>query len=140
MAIDAIGSALNTDVSELSQSRLNQDDFIKLFMTELTFQDPLEPINNREFLAQMAQFANLEQTRLTNENSNNLLVMNAGSQALGLLGKQVETTSETSSASIVGSVIAINFSSTGPVLTIKKGDNTVVTDVRLSQITLIRTP
>ena len=67
MAVDAIGVPLTSTTSELSQSRLDQSDFIKLFLTELTFQDPLEPINNREFLAQMAQFAHLEQTRITNE-------------------------------------------------------------------------
>jgi len=137
MAVDAIGSVLSGDVSELSQSNLSQNDFIKLFLTELTFQDPLEPINNREFLAQMAQFANLEQSRITNENSTNLVTMNATTQALGLLGRQVEVTTETG-ASVVGSVLAINLSSAGPLLTIKKVDNSVITDVRLSSITLIR--
>ncbi|MDA4942885.1 flagellar hook capping protein, partial [Acinetobacter baumannii] len=53
MAIDALGNSLNTASSEVSRSNLSQNDFIKLFMTELTFQYPLEPINNREFLAQM---------------------------------------------------------------------------------------
>jgi len=48
MAIEAIGNELSTTTSELAQSRLGQEDFIKLFLTELTFQDPLEPINNRE--------------------------------------------------------------------------------------------
>jgi flagellar basal-body rod modification protein FlgD len=137
MAVDAIGNALDSSVSELSQGRLSQEDFIKLFMTELTFQDPLEPINNREFLAQMAQFANLEQTRLTNENSTNLLSMSATTQSLGLLGRQVEVSTDTG-GTVTGSVLAINFSSTGPLLTIKKADTSVVTDVRLSSITLIR--
>ncbi|HFF8259403.1 flagellar hook capping FlgD N-terminal domain-containing protein [Acinetobacter baumannii] len=77
MAIDALGNSLNTASSEVSRSNLSQNDFIKLFMTELTFQDPLEPINNREFLAQMAQFTNLEQARLTNDNISNLVSINA---------------------------------------------------------------
>lgn len=137
MAIEAIGSELASTTTELSRSSLGQEDFIKLFLTELTFQDPLEPINNREFLAQMAQFSNLEQTRITNENTNNLVVMNATAQSLDLLGRQVAI--ETSSGeSLLGAVTSISLSATGPVLTIKQVDGTVVTDVRLSQIKLIR--
>ncbi len=136
MAVEAIGSELNSTTSELAQSRLGQEDFIKLFLTELTFQDPLEPINNREFLAQMAQFANLEQTRITNENTNNLVAMNATSQSLGLLGRQVEVNISTGGTAI-GAVSAIAFSATGPVLSIKKADGSVLTDVRLSQIKLV---
>lgn len=137
MAIDAIGSPLASTTSELAQSRLGQEDFIKLFLTELTFQDPLEPINNREFLAQMAQFANLEQTRITNENTNNLVAMNATAQSLGLLGRQVEVSTE-SGGSMIGSVAAIAFSTTGPVLTVNGANGNVMPDVRLSQIKLVR--
>lgn len=137
MAVDAIGLPLTSTTSELSQSRLDQSDFIKLFLTELTFQDPLEPINNREFLAQMAQFANLEQTRITNENTNNLVAMNATSQSLGLLGRQVEV-SDATGGSGVGSVSAISFTSTGPVLTVSLSNGSAMTDVKLSQIKLIR--
>lgn len=137
MAIDAIGNALSSTTSELTQSTLGQEDFIKLFLTELTFQDPLEPVDNREFLAQMAQFANLEQTRVSNENSENLVTMNATSQSLGLLGRQVEVTNQ-SGASTIGAVSAISFSPEGPVLTVKKSDGSVQTDVRLAQIKLVR--
>lgn len=137
MAVEAIGSELSSTTSELAQSRLGQEDFIKLFLTELTFQDPLEPINNREFLAQMAQFANLEQTRVTNENTNNLVSMNATSQSLGLLGRQVEV-NITNGGTVIGSVTAIAFSSTGPVLSVRQSDGSVLTDVRLPQIKLVR--
>lgn len=137
MAIDAIGSALASTTSELAQSRLGQEDFIKLFLTELTFQDPLEPINNREFLAQMAQFANLEQTRITNENTNNLVAMNSTAQSLGLLGRQVEVSTD-SGGSVIGAVSAIAFSASGPVLTVNGANGTVLPDVRLSQIKLVK--
>lgn len=137
MAIDAIGSALASTTSELAQSRLGQEDFIKLFLTELTFQDPLEPINNREFLAQMAQFANLEQTRITNENTNNLVAMNSTAQSLGLLGRQVEVSTD-SGGSVIGSVSAIAFSASGPVLTVNGANGNVLPDVRLSQIKLVK--
>jgi len=137
MAIDAIGNALSSSTSELAQSRLDQQDFIKLFLTQLTYQDPLEPVDNREFLAQMAQFANLEQTRVSNENSENLVTMSATSQSIGLLGRQVEVSND-SGLSTIGSVSAISFTSDGPLLTVKKADGTMQTDVRLAQIKLIK--
>lgn len=137
MAIDAIGSVLSSTSSELAPGRLDQQDFIKLFLTQLTYQDPLEPVDNREFLAQMAQFANLEQSRVSNENSENLVLMSATSQSIGLLGRQVEVSGE-GGTSTIGSVSAVTFSGEGPVLTVKKADGSVLTDVRLAQVKLIR--
>lgn len=121
MAIDALGNSLNTASSEVSRSNLSQNDFIKLFMTELTFQDPLEPINNREFLAQMAQFTNLEQARLTNDNISNLVSINATLQSLGIIAKQVEIVTS-SGANITGTVSAVNFSPEGSLISVKQAE------------------
>ncbi|NCP14663.1 MAG: flagellar biosynthesis protein FlgD [Sphingomonadales bacterium] len=41
---------------------LDQGDFLRLLTTQLTFQDPLEPADNKEMLAQMAQFSALAAT------------------------------------------------------------------------------
>lgn len=137
MPVDAIGSSLTSSATGVSQSSLTQDDFIKLFLTQLTFQDPLEPVDNREFLAQMAQFANLEQARISNENSSNLVSMNATSQSLGLLGKKVAIEGA-GTGSVIGAVSSISFSASGPLLTITKTDGSVIPNVRLSQISLVK--
>lgn len=139
MAVDAIGSALDSTSTNLNQSTLTQSDFIKLFLTELQFQDPLEPINNREFLAQMAQFANLEQSRIANENASNLVAMSATSQSLSLLGKKVEIRGEGSKTTI-GTVSTISFSPEGPSLTVVPTDspNNPVTGIRLSQVIIVK--
>jgi flagellar basal-body rod modification protein FlgD len=42
------------------ESRLGQDAFLKLLTTQLANQDPLQPQENGEFLAQLAQFSSLE--------------------------------------------------------------------------------
>lgn len=134
MPVDAIG--ITPSVSQLTNTSLDQEDFIKLFLTELTYQDPLEPLNNREFLAQMAQFANLEQTRQANENMENLLAVSAANQALGLIGKQVQVSTEGGNSS--GSVTSVLFSPSGALLTVLLGNGSLLTDVKLSQVQLVR--
>lgn len=69
---------------------INQADYLKLFMQELTYQDPLKPIDNREFMAQMAQFSALQQSQTTNESLNQLLGMTSANQSLMMLGKTVK--------------------------------------------------
>jgi len=134
MQIDAIGASLGSENTTQNNS-INQDDFIKLFLAQLTFQDPLEPVNNEQFLAQMAQFANLEQTRLTNESLDKVVFMNSGEQALNMLGKKVEV--QTQNGNVLGQVSAIAFSSTGASLTVTKPDDSFISDVRISNIRLI---
>jgi flagellar basal-body rod modification protein FlgD len=137
MPVDAIGSILNqTDTTVTRQNTIDQEDFIKLFLSQLQFQDPLEPVDNREFLAQLAQFSNLEQTRQTSQNTEGLLVMNSSAQALGLLSKTVEI--QGTGAATVGSVIAVNFTSSGPELSIRTTSGQVLTSVRLSQVSLVK--
>jgi flagellar basal-body rod modification protein FlgD len=65
-------------------------DFLKLFMQELTYQDPLKPIDNREFMAQMAQFSSLQATHNTNELLNRLINVTSANQSLELLNKEVK--------------------------------------------------
>ncbi|HGL4554362.1 TPA: flagellar hook capping FlgD N-terminal domain-containing protein [Acinetobacter baumannii] len=98
---------------------------------------PLEPINNREFLAQMAQFTNLEQARLTNDNISNLVSINATLQSLGIIGKQVEIITN-SGANITGTVSAVNFSPEGSLISVKQADGNFLTDIKLSQIKTVR--
>jgi flagellar basal-body rod modification protein FlgD len=73
-----------------AQAALGKDDFLKLLITQLSHQDPTQPLEDREFVAQMAQFSTLEQmTNMTGELSKVLSLL-ARSQAVNLLGKSVE--------------------------------------------------
>src|SRR5690242_6189601 len=119
MPVDAIGPVPNPDTSAVQNpnSTINQDDFIKLFLAQLRFQDPLEPVDNREFLAQLAQFTALEQSRQTSQNTNDMLAMNAATQAVALLNRQVEV--QGLGAPLSGTVIAVQFTASGPQLSVK---------------------
>ena len=65
MSVSALSSTSGsqTDPSGLAagrESRMGQDAFLKLLTTQLANQDPLQPQDNGEFLAQLAQFSSLE--------------------------------------------------------------------------------
>ena len=137
MPVDGIGSTPPPSDSVLSrQQTIDQEDFIKLFLSQLQFQDPLEPVDNREFLAQLAQFSSLEQSRQTSQNTNDLLAMNAASQALGLLERQVDV--QGLALPMTGTVIAVQFTANGAQLSVRDADGEVATGVRLSQVTLVK--
>jgi len=139
MPVDSIGTVLNPSTSApTDQTAIRQEDFIRLFLSQLQFQDPLEPVDNREFLAQLAQFSSLEQSRKTSENTDAMLAMDAASQALGLLEQTVDV--QNAGVSTVGTVSAIRFTQSGPLLDVKKSDGTVIANVRLSQVTLVKNP
>ena len=79
----------------LSQSRtlknvLDKDDFLKILLTQLTHQDPTQPMEDKEFISQMAQFSTLEQMNNMNSELGKVFNLLARSQALALLNKSVE--------------------------------------------------
>lgn len=74
----------------ISTAELNQTDYLKLFMQELTYQDPLQPLDNKEFMAQMAQFSSLQEARAGNEYLEGVLAVTSSTLCLQLLGKKVK--------------------------------------------------
>jgi len=83
-------------------SALDRDDFLKLLVTQLRYQNPMEPMSNEAFIAQSAQFSALEAARDMNENIKALVELQKSSgkaSALGLIGKSVEARQSTISLS-----------------------------------------
>ncbi|WP_370639793.1 flagellar hook assembly protein FlgD [Borrelia sp. RT5S] len=69
---------------------LGRDDFLKLLITQLRYQDPTDPMKDKEFIAQMAQFSTLEQMTNMSKSFEKLSSALNLSKDLDLLGKVVE--------------------------------------------------
>ncbi|GHV84077.1 hypothetical protein AGMMS50212_14170 [Spirochaetia bacterium] len=69
---------------------LGKDDFLKLLVTQLSYQDPMAPMEDKEFIAQMAQFSSLEQMTNMASDFSRLADILSVSEANTALGKSVE--------------------------------------------------
>ena len=86
MAVTGVNYSAATTTSGTTKSKTNnelgKDDFLQLLVTQLQHQDPLAPMEDKDFIAQMAQFTSLEQMK----NMNNAVQI---TQATSYIGKQV---------------------------------------------------
>jgi flagellar basal-body rod modification protein FlgD len=115
---------------------LSMDDLLKILMTELTYQDPLKPVENKEFLAQMAQFSSLETSRQLNDNITRMLSLQSLNQSVGLLGKTVDATTNTGTVS--GQVTALSLNAGEPQITLRNANGELFTGITLAQVQTIR--
>jgi flagellar basal-body rod modification protein FlgD len=147
MESQSISSLLAPKAAEQVKSTsdiLGKEDFLKMLTAQMQYQNPLDPMNDQEFIGQMTQFSSLEQlqnmneTMATNAQWNMLLSQTINNtMATSLIGKTV--TAE-SSVTAVGkdSVSPISFNSSGFSLTgtvnILDAEGTVVRTISLSQM------
>jgi len=96
MTTSAINAATATGASTNTTSKkgaLDQADFLKIFVTQLKYQDPLQPLDNYQMASQMAQFSMVESLNsmtasIKSMESSQAAVNNL--QAAALVGKKVE--------------------------------------------------
>ncbi len=89
MAVDSFNKTLAVNGRKASQE-LGKDDFLKLLLTQLSHQDPTSPMDNNEFIAQMAQFSSLEQINNMSNSFAKMAAMMNSDQAVNSIGKTVE--------------------------------------------------
>lgn len=95
MEIANTQAAQFANTSQTAEAKLseNYDNFLKLLTTQLKFQDPLSPLDSKEFVGQLVQFSQVEQAIATNKKMDELLALQQGnltSVGLGYIGKTVE--------------------------------------------------
>ncbi len=87
----ASGSASIAEATRgaIGQEKLSTDHFLTLLVTQLQHQDPLNPMSNEDFLAQLAQFQGLQEQIETASNTKSLVLAQSLGAASGMVGKYV---------------------------------------------------
>ena len=139
--IEQIIQKTANQTSNRNTGQLGKQDFLTLLVTQLRYQDPLNPTDDKEFIGQMAQFSSLEQMQ-------NMSSSMTQSQGFSLIGKHVEgtlTDEETNKTSgISGTVTSVKVKE-GKTYVVVKGKDvpieniTSVSDARGSADTSIST-
>jgi flagellar basal-body rod modification protein FlgD len=129
----AAGTSDTSSTSGLATSstdQMNKDMFLKLMVTQLKNQDPMNPTDSSQFLAQTAQFTSLEKLEAVAQQSAQALTAQMAFGASGLVGRSVSYTDATG-AETKGTVASVRFTSTGPLLGI--GD----AEIELGKVTKV---
>jgi flagellar basal-body rod modification protein FlgD len=136
MAIEAIGGVASTQSATPDSLSVSQLDFLRILVTQLSFQDPLKPVDNQEFVAQIAQFTTLEQTRQLNDRVDTLLAIQSSLQSIGIIGKTVEVS--TPAGPSVGTVTTVTFANGQPQFSVALDNGSFLTAVNPATVTLVR--
>ena len=80
----------NKTNERVASNELGKDDFLKLLITQLQNQDPTDPMENQDFIAQMAQFSSLEQMTNMSTSFAKMASFINSQEAASTLGKTVE--------------------------------------------------
>jgi flagellar basal-body rod modification protein FlgD len=98
-------------------NELGKDQFLQLLITQLRYQDPISPVDDKEFIAQMAQFSSLEQMQNLNTNMSEMMLaqqkLTSLGQATQMIGKSVELFTH-EGESIFGEVSGVQFKNGWP--------------------------
>ncbi|PUU94675.1 MULTISPECIES: flagellar hook assembly protein FlgD [Halanaerobium] len=136
--VAGVTAAQNTQYEKETQregltgnNNLGQDAFFKLLITQLQNQDPLNPMEDRQFISQMAEFSSLEKTEklyslLEKKLSSNQVIDNSN-----LIGKEI--TADVEGIELSGIVSAVKSSSDKILAVLKNGS-----EIEINNITQVK--
>lgn len=150
MAIDGITSSAadniaslisngdNTSVAEMARTdgALGKDSFLQLLVTELKYQDPLNPMDNKESIAQLAQFSALEQMQNLNTSFTNFVSSQGAdsrAMAMSVLGMTV-TGVGSDGNQVSGMATKVSFTDGKTLLTLQGGGTINFNDVVTAEL------
>ncbi|PKL50799.1 MAG: flagellar hook assembly protein FlgD [Candidatus Riflebacteria bacterium HGW-Riflebacteria-2] len=145
MAIETVNipeGGMNLNTSRTPKQDLGKDDFLRLLTVQLQNQDPMNPMEDMNFISQMSSFSSLEQMLNMNkslEAMSAILAGNSHTQAMMYLGTTVTVQNAEMDEAITGTVDMVGFKEGVPFL--KIGDNAYnLEDVKLVSPTIYEMP
>ena len=109
-------------VTTTANGQLGKSDFLAMLVAQMKYQDPLNPTDNTQMIAQMAQFSQLEQSLDQTSATTQL-------QAISMLGRTVNATA-TDGSTISGVVKSVATNGDMPILTLEDGSLVALKDVQ----------
>ncbi len=97
---------------------LDKNAFLRMLVLQLQHQDPMQPMQDREFIAQLAQFSSLEQMQNLSKQFEIFTSTQNRMQALSLIGREVTVADPESVEPVTGIVRAIKFIDNKPLLVV----------------------
>lgn len=88
--VNSFNKTLNE--GKVKSEGMGKDEFLKILITQLSNQDPTQPMEDKEFIAQMAQFSSLEQMTNMSSEFSKMASRLESAGAMDLLGKSVDIT------------------------------------------------
>ncbi len=123
MAITPIGiyAQATGKIATQANGQLGKDDFLKLLVAQMKYQDPLDPMSDTEFVAQMTQFSSLEQLLDLKESFTSF-------QSLAMIGRTIQAYAANGSI-IEGKVSGVDMTTVLPALRLEDGSYIALKDV-----------
>ena len=138
--VDASASAApSTSDAATSAFGLGFDSLLKIILTQLTYQDPLKPMDNFQFVSQLAQFSQLQQGQSLNDQVASLIASQAATQATSLLGRTVDFATATGSTTLQTGVIkSVSFATGHPEVTVQTAAGEIIANISIANISQVR--
>lgn len=130
------GSSSTTQQAATDAFGLSFESLLKIILTQLTYQDPLKPMDNFEFVSQLAQFSQIQIAQTGNDRLEAMAISQANAQATSLLGRTVEIPA--GAATLSGKVVSVTFAEGSPRIAVRTADNRTISNISISSISQIR--
>jgi len=130
------GADQSTQQAATDAFGLSFESLLKIILTQLTYQDPLKPMDNFEFVSQLAQFSQIQIGQTGNERLEAMAISQANAQATSLLGRTV--TIPAGSATLSGKVTSVTFAEGSPKVAILTAGGQTISNISISSISQIR--
>jgi flagellar basal-body rod modification protein FlgD len=133
MAIPAVNSNATTQApaSRIPIKTLGQEDFIKILVTQMTSQDPMNPQKDTEFVAQMAQFSQLESSKTVTSELTSMREQQDFLKANSLIGRRVQMASD--DGMYIGTVSGVEMKGKEPLLQVGEETFALADLIRVDQ-------
>lgn len=130
------GPPQTTEQAATDAFGLSFESLLKIILTQLTYQDPLKPMDNFEFVSQLAQFSQIQQSQTMSERLQQVVSAQATVQATSLLGRTIDVAAGT--VTVTGKVKAVSFQDGEPKITVETAQGQTVPGLPLTAVSQIR--